>query len=101
MDTASWGGREAVRALIPTQIMTAVLPLLVLVSAQLEDGDYRCLAPILWGHHLESHENAPTAPVGSRLHCRIRASYMLLAGMLLVYAVCRENHNSDHSAYSG
>jgi hypothetical protein len=66
MDIASWGGREAVRALIPSQIMTAALPLLVLVSAQLEDKDYRRLAPILWAHHLESHEKA-IGPVSCRL----------------------------------
>ncbi|KAF9506487.1 hypothetical protein BS47DRAFT_1489338 [Hydnum rufescens UP504] len=60
-DITSWDGREAVRASIPPHIMTAILPLLVLVSAQLEDGDYRHLAPALWAHHLESDDKVAAA----------------------------------------
>jgi hypothetical protein len=62
-DITSWDAREAVRASIPPHIMTAILPLLVLVSAQLEDRDYRHLAPALWAHHLESDDKVAAGAV--------------------------------------
>lgn len=63
VDAFDWHGRDKIRATLSPKVTASLLPLLVVVSAQLENNDYRRIVSSLWSNYLEVEDNAAVAPV--------------------------------------